>query len=304
MVEKVVKIKEVEKLKSYIESILENSITLSDIIQRSVLTEGIDMNEKEKSIFEYIINNQGVIKEHVVNAFKEKAGYSRKPVFKILRRLEEYEYIKIIPNPTNNRKHQLYLNNQNEIGSLAKNVDSFSREYCRLITCIKKNCEDPQIALDFHAIIMPLKFFIRLFSNSILWNTVHPDKEILHRKFAFISNAMETIYLKLSNTMQNNSWIKSAEEITTEIMYDGSNIFHPEKIINMLRIFEKYGLRENAEMVLDCLWNIGYPIIRFMYPYYSLKNPDVPTDWRKLITEYETFPIPAERSYHRITKTD
>ena len=116
---------------------------------------------------------------------------------------------------------------------------------------------------------------------------------------------METIYAKLCDTMLSKGLIQNSEEITSEIMYDGSNIFHPENIINMVKTFGKYGLREDAEMVLDCLWNIaGYPIIRYMYPYYSLQNPDVQADWRKLITEYETFPIPGRRISYRVAKTD
>jgi hypothetical protein len=55
---------------------------------------------------------------------------------------------------------------------------------------------------------------------------------------------------------------------------------------------------------LDCLWRISHPIIRHSYPYYSLKNPAVQKDWRKLLEEYERLPMPVERTGYRICKTD
>jgi DNA-binding MarR family transcriptional regulator len=295
MAEKVVKVKEVEKIKDEIEKILKNSTILLTHTQIHIPTEEIELNEKEISIYDYIINNQGVIKEQVVDAFKEKAGYSRKPVFKILDRLEKKGWIKVRPDPSHGHKLHLYPNNQSEIGSFVESIASFTTNYCNLITKIKeKNLENPEN--DLNAIMMPVKFLIGL-SNSILWDTSQHDKEILQRKIAIMSDYLETIFLELCNTLLSKGWIQNSEEIISELAYDGPNIFHPGQILNMLKMSEKYGLTRDAEIILDCLWKIGRPLIRSVYPYYSTKNSDVLVDWRILITEYETFPLPAQRPY-------
>jgi hypothetical protein len=303
MEEKVVKIEDVEALKNHIDSIIENSITIPQVKHSPVRREEIVMDEKVTTVFDFITNNQGVTKQNVVDVFSEKPGYSRKPIFGILRKLENYEWIKVKLDGINNHKHHLYLNNKSEIGSLAENISSFAGDYSRLLIGIEeKEFNDPERMLGLDAIVMPLKFFLRLFSYSIQSNMQHPDNEILQKKITIFSNYMEAIYIELYNTLLSKLWIQSSEEITSELIYDDSNIFHPEKIINLLRTFEKYGLRGGAEMVLDRLWDMGHNAMRFIYPYYSSRNPDITMDWRKLVTEYERFPIPTRRPYHRITR--
>ena len=62
----------------------------------------------------------------------------------------------------------------------------------------------------------------------------------------------------------------------------------------MLITFNKYGLREDAEVLLDCLWKIIYPIFLIIYPRYSKENPDVLRDWRKAIQNFRDFDTRAQ----------
>jgi hypothetical protein len=85
-------------------------------------------------IFCYIKNNPSAIKENVVVAFIKKPGYSRKPVFRAIKRLEHKHHLILIePDKANRWIHHLLINRENELGSLIVDLDSFKQAYIDLI---------------------------------------------------------------------------------------------------------------------------------------------------------------------------
>ena len=111
---------------------------------------------------------------------------------------------------------------------------------------------------------------------------------------------------KLNESFLKEPRIKLVDEffINTHI-YDNlgflNNILHSSlwglnytNIEDMLITLDKYGLIENAKIVMDYLWKIIYPIFPIMYPRFSKENPDLFKDWRKVITKFRDFDITAQ----------
>ena len=112
MTEKVVNVKELEKVKGFIDGVKEviddvitNKSIPSTYNQLTVNMDGADLSENDKTIFNYIKNNPGVIKNSVVKYFENEKGpgYSRAPIFSAIKRLEKYHMIIVKPEKGNNQ---------------------------------------------------------------------------------------------------------------------------------------------------------------------------------------------------------
>lgn len=305
---------DVEKiLKNSIEEISKKAIILppffDEILPR---TDEADLDEKDKEILDYISKNSGIIQERLLSALENKTGYSRRAFYRIIKKLKQSHMVTVEPDKINKRIHHLYINNYNIIISLLDDLVAFNKAYFNLIdnlTRLEMSFSSATERLQMaNAITMPFRFFIIGYGISSIilsWQQTSLDKQTLHRKFTLMYRHLQEVHSKLSDTMLDTGLIETADEILVEgIIEKNSGILNPKEIITVLNTFDKYGLRENIELVLDCLWRISHPIIRLSYPYYTLKNPAVQKDWRKLLEEYERLPMPVERTNYRISKTD
>jgi hypothetical protein len=308
--DKFVNTEDVEKiLRGSIDQISKKAVMLSSFDQMPVIIDDSNIDEKDQEILDHISNNPGIIKERLLEAFEGKSGYSRRAFYRIIKKLEQGHMITVEPDKVNKRIHHLYINNYNIIISLLDELTSFNKAYFNLIDNLKRleinlNATTERIQI-VNAVTMPFRFFIiaySIFNVLLSWHQTDLDKQTLHRKFAMVHRQVQNVHSKLSDALLNNGLIESADEISVEILQASSGVLAPETISTVLDTFDKYGLRENIELVLDCLWRISNPIIHHLYPYYSLKNPAVQKDWRRLIEEYERLPIPARRPNYRISK--
>ena len=248
-------------------------------------------------VLDCISNHPGIIKERLLEAIQEKGGYSRKPFFRIIRKLEKYQTIYIEPDRKNKRIHHLYVNNQNTLVLLLNDLNSFKNDYFSLINNLCRIETDRENVQLTSAITMPFRFFILVYGvfNIIFsWHHKNLDAQTKYRMFAIMSGQMDAIYSRLSEVMLAKYLIRNAGEISGELVHN-LDVLNPEIIVSVLETFQKYGLRRKIEAVFDSLWKISSPIIRFIHPYYCKINPDVIKDWRMLILEYDRLPVPAMR---------
>jgi DNA-binding MarR family transcriptional regulator len=197
--EKVVPVEEVQRIKKYVDDVLKNSISLSSSEKISVRPEKSDLDEKEKTILDYIKNNPGVIKQTIVDAFKIKVGYSRKPVLKIVNNLERYGLIIVRPDKENIRKHHLFTNNENALVLLIEILDSFKQNYFTIIDSVEMLDDNTISNMAFieksnliESIILPFKSFILLMQYNLFGQSETPsNKLILDKKFGMIHTAMQ-----------------------------------------------------------------------------------------------------------------
>ena len=297
--EKFVPAEEVQRIKKCVDDALKNSISLSSAEKISVRPEKSDLDEKEKTILDYIKNNPGVIKQTVVDVFKNKVGYSRKPVLKIVNKLERYGLIIIRPDKVNPRKHHLFVNNENALVLLIENLDSFKQNYFTIIDSVEllddntiSNMAFIEMSKLIESIILPFKSFILLMQYNLFGHTETPsNKLILDKKFAIFHTAMQEIHLKLYKSKILKIFTDNNEEqLLVHLFANKSNGLRPENIIEMLKTFEQCGLRENIEKLMDPLWNLSYPILPFVHSHYRRYNAKDLRDWRRVLTEFDYLP--------------
>jgi hypothetical protein len=90
-----------------------------------------DFTGKEKSTYEYIKNNPGTTKQGVVNNFE--GIYSRIPILNTIKQLEKAEIVEVRKDEHNSQVHHLFINNENILVSLIRELDSFKQPFFNLV---------------------------------------------------------------------------------------------------------------------------------------------------------------------------
>lgn len=306
--EKMVNTREIEKIKKYIDDVITSkSIPFSSLKKIPLRGDEMGLEEKDRVVMCHIKDNPGINKEQVVDAFKNKQGYSRRPVFKIIKRLEKNGWIVIRPDTSNRQIHHLFINNENGLVLLIQDIDSFKQAYFILMNNLNSFLRDKGVIFSgllglkenlrlVDAILTPFKFILNLYVIfDFLPQENFVDNELLHRRFALIYSTIKEIQIKLYENFFKESKIKLEEEFfINTYLYDNlgfsNNILHSylfgsnqENIKAMLVTFNKYELGESAEKLMDCLWKLISPVFHIVYPRHSRANPDLFKDWRNIV---------------------
>jgi hypothetical protein len=229
--------------------------------------EKYDFTEREKCISEYIKNNPGSTKQNVVNNFEGILSYSRGPIFNTIFQLEEEKIIIVRHDEHNRHVTRLFINNENILVSLIKDLNSFKQSFFNLIDKAMmiggpKENDDWLGALLFRselvrALLFPYKAFIIKYNlGDLLPSDTKIDDETLHKKFTIVSDTMREIHLKLYQNMSDKGWNDNGEELKEQLLsnFTSTEKSHYEELGDVLKIFEKYGLRQSAEAVFDSLF--------------------------------------------------
>jgi hypothetical protein len=81
------------------------------------------------------------------------------------------------------------------------------------------------------------------------------DDETLHKKFTILFHTMQEVHTKLYQMMSNKRWIDNNEELKERLLHSlNLERLNYEELGNVLKIFEKYGLKQSAEEVFDSLF--------------------------------------------------
>jgi hypothetical protein len=255
---------------------------------------GYPLSEKEMSVFDFIKDNPGTNKENVVKNIPTK---SRIPLLGAINELGEKGFIII---EKNKQEYHLSVNRDNDLASLSEDLSYFKIAYFSLIDqvkeTLKKKCAGKDIKFyDYwdlvDTLIMPYKYLIimHIVSDLFLWRVRPLDDETLHRKFTIVFDNVLQIYNKLGKIIPNSKF-EPNREMLSNILYETGYGFSPETIYTMLKTFEKYGLSEGAEPVIDALWKLNYPILPLLSPFYKIDEEEGRLqDWRKQIAEYRNF---------------
>ncbi len=301
--EKVVSAEEVEKLKRFVDDVLKKSISVSSE-QMSLVLEKSDLDKKEKVILNYIKNNPGIIKQGVVNDFENEVGYSKKPVLKIIKKLEEYKMITVTPDKVNSQTHHLFVNNENILIYLIEHIDSFKQAYFTIIDGVQKlegmisNMDLPDKSDLLRSIILPFKAFTLLMQYNLIGQLGTPsDKSTLDKKYSIFQSTMQEIHLKLYESKILKMLPNDEILILIHLFANNSNGLRPEDIIEMQKTFEQYRLREDIEKVLDALWYLSYSILPSIHSHYRRFDAKQLKDWRKVISKFNHVPYNPMRGF-------
>ena len=256
-----VSIDDLEKIQKDIDRLKTNKrveITTKD--SKGIYVE-YDFTEKEKRIYEYIKNNPGTTKQAVVNNFK--GINSRIPILNAIDQLENGRIIIVRKDEHNSQVHRLFINSENILVSLIKELDSFKQPFFKLIdkamTISKQEGVHDWLARSelVGALLFPYKHFIMKYNLNGLFfpRDTKIDDETLHKKFTIVFDTMQEVHAKLYKVMSDNRWIDNDEESKERLPYSRDlEELNYERLNNTLKILEKYGLRQSAEEVFDSLF--------------------------------------------------
>lgn len=316
----VVNLDELKGIRTQLNSVINASQTpRSSPNQPRNINQTTDLDQKEKTIFEHIRNHPGCIKQEVVNAFenknKNKPGYSRKPVFKIICRLERYGMIIVKPDSANSQIHHLFINEENVLVLLIKDFGSFKQVYFKLIDSTKgiliklndsiqeilKRDDDDSTAGHFvakateltQALLHPYIYLIRkyIFWDLFWMRQESINKDAIQKKFTIIYQFMQEVYLKLQEALPSPTSYYNEDSPMRKLWGESTNL-GPADILIMLKTFEKNNLSEKAEAVMDSLWKISYPILHLLDYDYVLQKEKL-TDWRNVIGSFDYDELPG-----------
>lgn len=298
--QRIVNIEDLEKTKKTIDEIINKSMPTSCYEQFVPTLDTSEVGEKDKEVLDYIKSNPSIIKEGVVNAFKDRHGYSRRVVFKILQRLEKLNMIRIEPNRTNSRYHHLFVNDADIRVSLITILEYFKKLYFELIDKTNPFVENNNVvgisrAELVECLIMPYKFTKDSFFDSFIFHGKLCDMETFHRKFGIIHNSMHEIFMKLYQSLMDANFISNSKEMEMFVNYSRSDVLGAENLTFIISSFGKCGLRKNAELIIDLLWMLFYPKLPLLYfEYRQLSGEGKLNDWRAIVNE-EMRNLPHKR---------
>ncbi|MGC1931062.1 MAG: hypothetical protein WA667_18995 [Candidatus Nitrosopolaris sp.] len=262
----IVDVDDLEKLQKDIGRLKRNKRAEITTKDRKKAYEEYDFTEKEKRIREYIKNNPGTSKQGVVDNFKGTC--SRGPILNTINQMEKEGIILVREDEHNSQVHHLFINNENLLVSLIEELDSFKQRFFNLIDKAmtiggkEENNDDWLARLQLKwelmgALLFPYKHFIIKYNLGDLFlpRDTNIDDETLHRKFTIVFDVMQEIHAKLYQITCDKRWIDNNEELKEQlldsIILEGSNY---EELGNVLKIFERHGLRQSAEAVFDSLF--------------------------------------------------
>lgn len=319
---KVVNVKELEKVQKNIDNIIKKSKSLPSFREILISDNETDLDERDKELFNYIRKNPEIIKQAVIDAFHGIPGYSRKPVLKRINRLRELGMIIVRPDKANSQTHHLSANYENELARLTVDLDSFKHRYFNLIVKVDALVNDRCIIHSgflgliencklVNAVLTPLKIILNLYNTFELFLPHRDllDSESLHRKFTLIRNTINEVQSRLHSSVLKEPLVECDRYFTNTFLYNNldisTNLLNSamwgisfKNLKSMLVTFEQYGLSGDAEIVLDSLWKLVYPIFFNIYSDYGKENPNELNDWRQVIRNLSDNDTPTQAFHY------
>lgn len=217
--QKVVSTEELDRVRKCIDDIESRAMMSSCFCQTIPAIDEIEVDEKLKRVLDYINNNPDIIKQNVVDTFKNEVGFSRRVVFKILKRLEKLNLLSVEADSINKRHHHLFVNHVDILASLITVLEYFKKLYLELIYKTKPLIEKRRSAAGItpvelvECLIMLYKFTRDKFSSFLLWHGKLCDNDTLYRKFGIIHASMQEIVTELYQGLVDAKFISRSEDM-------------------------------------------------------------------------------------------
>ena len=277
------------KLRGELDNILQNNIVEEDIFNyeniniRKKIDPTYELDNIEKKILDYIIDNPGCNKQNVINNLGIS---SRVSILKRIKRLVKFGYVIEKKNEKNSSFHQLYYNDRDSLAILFKGLKEFKRSYFLLLDNIKpisieltkrskKQARTTQkddyytddndtSSGDLNILtaytLLPFKILIAFLylSNFIYFNKDYNENIIL-QKFLMFNEFIKDVIFKfheISLNISEKQFVKNIrfiEDLESEIL--------PTSIETNINFFSRYNLKETAKDLWNSLWIIIFPFI-------------------------------------------
>jgi hypothetical protein len=276
------------KLRDNLDNLLKNNVVDETFnydntnIRKKIDTNYI-LDNVEKKICDYIIDNPGCNKQNVIDNLGTS---SRVSILKRIKRLVKFGFIIEKIDEKNNSFHQLYYNDRDSLATLFKDLKKFKNSYFLLLDNIKPTLielnkrikNQPTIAReddyytddndtsigDLYVVttytILPFKILIAFLylSNFIYFNKDY-NEDLVLQKFLIFNEFIKDVIIKFNKISLNileKKFIKNIrfiEDLEREIL--------PSSIETNINFFSRYNLTEIAKDLWNSLWIILFPFI-------------------------------------------
>ncbi len=234
-----------------------NQIQESKYYQRTQ-NNNSDLGKKDKEIFEFIADNQDIHQEGIVEHFKTKTGFSRMPVLKLIKELEEDGYI-IRSKKGKGNVYSLRVNENNVLLIVKKEMDDFKKKFSILLKKLKKEIidsmknEEKEKMLSFlHKDIYEKLVLIYMFRAIFAWSNKIKDEQTLYNLYQIVISNIIEIQLEY-NKFGNRKHVS-----LLSIPYDHDICIQDDDRDEKIQIFKNKGLEKETRSLLSELDRINY----------------------------------------------
>ena len=236
---------------------------------------------------------------------------SKKTVRKITDELEREELITIKKEKRNSRSYKLFLNKENILIVINKQLEEFKKEFKKLLQKIevvipelillpftnKENKENNITMIIFYEQLplFLLKYLMQCFliKSTVIWPKTIQNEEIRKKLNSFIFTEISTITFEYSKFYNN----KLSKNNINQVNYNSRVPEELTKVDNNILYFAFFLLKckekelaNEFENIVDKLWLINLDEQEYLHPEARLYNLDYEygkDDWRKYLDSYK-----------------
>jgi len=287
---------ELEKVRDMVKGLLKKGGKYTFGLQTQQLTISGSpylLDKKEKEVRDYLSRNPNSTKEDVVKGLEGR--YSRVTVFRAIERLLKRGIV-ISRRNTNGRINHLYINHDKEIFSTQENLGAFRYFYSEVMDAMiqifrsnslkEKGKAEKALIYSLSRMVELYKFLCNTYValDILLSHKRQIDEELLHARYELFLNANKEIYTKLNETLNKlEIGHEKGKDIVYAILFN--SMWSPSigELYKMLKHFQKIGLADYFEPMMDAIWALSYPILPSIDSAYEshYRNRTL-RDWRNI----------------------
>jgi len=273
----------------------------------------MNSEERQRKIIEFVEDHQGYLTERVWEALEQ--DMSRKTFFKELVILKEKG--EIIVKNKNKRDKELYVDKNNLLISVPKELEQFEKDFVDLVKTIsfklnplvlvknlnkvskgkrqfnKTNLTYTEIYLASYILLLKILFRIMdsyIFRYLIKWSSSNLKEEDKVQLFIIIFSKISKIIIKFPEFFKLLTMKNGHPDLYPEInkRLEGANfLFSTQKFFSTI-----FPIENQVNIVIDSVWKIDREICEFIYQepkHYDFDFDCRKDDWKKLIEKYEPY---------------
>jgi DNA-binding MarR family transcriptional regulator len=212
-----------------------------------------NFDDREIRIFEYIKDNPGCNKQSIIDHFAEITGFSRNPIFKMIKNLIERKYINEKRDHHNKNTRKLFVNERNVILLVSNEMETFRNDFLELL----KSTNLANIKNDDHKeILKVIDDYYREFIDICIHRSLPTfrkminDEQILHKLDDIILNNIRLLHIKYCEFDNPISYLEAPPEVekcTDDDDYD-----------QKIQLFKSKGMQDQITTLLEQFHRINY----------------------------------------------
>jgi hypothetical protein len=239
-------------------------------------TTPLNEEKRRKIIVDFISEHQGCNAEYVINRVKDYIG--RVKVSRILKDLKEENIVRESRRKPNSRDIPLYINNDNLLVSVPRELEEFEKAFLRLLEKAKSEFEkryeyafgsDPsrfyqsEFLKIIRLITQPIQIFHEMVNmyiaySILLWPKKIQDKDTLKELYTAVFTKIANMQVRTVEILRS-LYPSDVADVNISILNAKflDNVHARKNIVKHHETFSKFGMQNEIESVLDSMSKIN-----------------------------------------------